>query len=175
MSLSTLSLLRPGTEALSTMEANNSKACNLKLAGWWWLVIGTRSSPPPCKNLDKIFLFDVSSYYLSLTNSNVSLSFQPLTPVPLLPVKAGLQGLCKLLRLGLTGPQVSIELIINNVCVCFDIDNLFISPYKYHQEQEYLEKWPEVSVGPVEEERKGGWSENPGVAEVRVHAVRFAW
>ena len=115
------------------MEANNSKACNLKLAGWWWLVIGTRSSPPPCKNLDKIFLFDVSSYYLSLTNSNVSLSFQPLTPVPLLPFKAGLEGLCKLLRLGLTGPQVSIELIINNVCVCFDIDNLFISPYKYQK------------------------------------------
>ena len=79
--------------------------------------------------------------------------FQPLTPVPLLPVKAGLEGLCKLLRLGLTGPQVSIELIINNVCVCFDIDNLFISSIK-HQEKEYLEKWPEVAVGPVEEERK---------------------
>ena len=121
------------------------------------------------------FWFAVSSYYLSLTNSNVSLSFQPLTPVPLLPVKPGLEGLCKLLRLGHKGPQDSIELIINNNCVCFHIDNLFMSQYKYNQEQQYLEKWLEVAVGPVEEERKGGWSENPGVAEVRVHAVRFAW
>ena len=175
MSLSTLSLLRPGKEALSTIEANNSKACNLKVAGWWWLVIGTRSSPPPCKNLHKIFFGLQFQATISLTNSNVSLSFQPLTPVPLLPVKAGLEGLCKLLRLGHEGPQDSIELIINNNCVCFHFDNLFISQYKYHQEQEYLEKWLEVAVGPVEEERKGGWSENPGVAEVRVHAVRFAW
>ena len=66
---------------------------------------GSWSAPGALHRLAKTwtrsFWFEVSSFILShkLWFMFLYIYFQPLTPVPLLPVKAGLEGLCKLLRL----------------------------------------------------------------------------